>query len=212
MRDEWFRSSRWDAEERRKFEAKLARARPASRPQYLRLKGLGLADADDDTARAGARELFDRVIESDDEIQSAMARADLGRWFEKAEMPADAVRAYRACVHAEDTLRGSLRTGVELDLVELIVREHCEPDYEEAFELLDRAASNGLTFEVQRWRHAVASARLHARRGRLDEARRAAREALQHVEVSRPDFARHPNVGRIEADVVTLGEMKALAE
>jgi hypothetical protein len=124
----------------------------------------------------------------------------------------EAASAYRACLQAEDSLGGSLRTGVELDLAELIVRERWEAHYEEAFKLLGRAESVGLTFEVQRWRHAVVSARLYARRGRHDEARAAARQARDLLDASSPDFSRHPDVGRIKADETTVTEMRTLAE
>lgn len=100
LRDEWFRSPRWDAAERERFEAKLARARSANRAQYLRLKGLALSAASERTARFGAREL-ERVLASGDELQAAMARADLARWLEQAALPREAANMYRECLQAE---------------------------------------------------------------------------------------------------------------
>lgn len=211
-RDEWFRSPRWDAAQRERFETKLARARPANRAQYLRLKGLALSAASDRAVRAGARDLFERVIASGNELQAAMARADLARWFEQTALPRDAANMYRECLQAEDQLDGHLRTGSELDLVELIVRERWDNDYDEALRLLDRAAAVGLTFEVQRWRYLVASARIYARRGQDNDAREAASEAIRIAETSKPDFARHPEVGRVSPDRRTLREMRRLAK
>ena len=39
---DWFRSPDWDEPARTAFEARLARARPRNRQQYLRIKGLAL--------------------------------------------------------------------------------------------------------------------------------------------------------------------------
>src|SRR4051794_38999265 len=60
--DDWYRSPGWSRDDEAHFEQKLARARGANRPQYLRLKGLALGSARDEQARAAAPVLFRRVI------------------------------------------------------------------------------------------------------------------------------------------------------
>lgn len=208
--DEWYRSSAWSPDDEALFEMKLSRARSASRAQYLRLKAAALAGSSDPAARSAARTLLGRVISSGDELEAVMAHHDLGRLLVEDGEPALARSAFESCIRAEDALAGSVRTGADLDLAELIVAQAWDDAHDEAFRLLDRAAADGLVFEVQRWRHAVARARLHARRGEHDLARQAAREALALREDTRPDVARHPTVGRIPDDRAAAAEMAGL--
>jgi hypothetical protein len=68
--DEWYRSSRWGRKDQEEFDAKLQRARPYNRAQYMRLKGLALAGSKRRRERQGAPELLQRVIRDhpDDEL------------------------------------------------------------------------------------------------------------------------------------------------
>jgi hypothetical protein len=67
--------------------------------------------------------LFERVIRdhADDRLQAAMARSDLARWYEQEGDDAHAAEEYRGCLAAEQEF-GSLQTGAELALAELLVR------------------------------------------------------------------------------------------
>ena len=62
---DWFRSPDWSSEAQQDFEQRLRRARAYNRPQFLRIKGLALADAGE---AEGARELWLRVLESTDKL------------------------------------------------------------------------------------------------------------------------------------------------
>jgi hypothetical protein len=191
--EEWYRSPAWEPEDREAFEARLARTRANNRAQYIRLKGVALAASTDESARRGARELLERVISeyADDKLQATMSRADLARWYEEEGDDARAARGYRASLAAERET-GSLDTGSELRLVELIVRAQWSEAYPEALELLDQTKNVGLTFASERWRWLVAYARIAARTGESAAAADAAVSALRLLEDRRPDFPRHP--------------------
>jgi hypothetical protein len=214
VEDEWYRSSAWEATDQERFEEKLRRARPRSRAQYIRLKGLALAGSKRRSERQAAPTLFQRVIRehADDQLQAAMARADLGRFYaEKGEhhLAADALRS---CLDAEAALDGGgLHTGSELALAEVIVRAEWEDRYPEALDLLEAAERAGLTFKVERWRWAIAHARIANRCGRGSEAQSFAAAALALLDDPSPDFPRHPDVGLIDADRKTVRELKRLA-
>ena len=78
MADDWFRSPDWSPIAQAEFEARLSRARPYNRAQYLRIKGLALAEAGE---KRGARQLWERVLESTEELattQQASALEHLG--------------------------------------------------------------------------------------------------------------------------------------
>ena len=214
MADEWYRSSAWADADREQFEKKLRRARPRSRPQYIRLKGLALAGSKKPSERSAAPELLQRVIRehSDDELQAAMAWADLGGFYEEEGDHELAAQAYRRCLDAEAALSGGgLHTGSELALAEVIVDAGWEDRYPEALLLLEEAERAGLTFKVERWRWSIAHARIAARAGKAPEAATYAREALALLDDPSPDFARHPDVGLIKPDRKTVRELRTLA-
>jgi tetratricopeptide (TPR) repeat protein len=212
--DEWYRSSAWGKADEEQFEEKLRRARPHSRPQYIRLKGLALADSKKRRERRAAADLLRRVIRehSDDELQAAMAWADLGRFYDEEGEHQLAAEAYRSCLDAEAALSGGgLHTGSELALAEVIVRAEWEHRYPEALALLDAARRAGLTFKVERWRWCIAHARIAARTGQISDAASFARDALALLKDPSPDFARHPDVGLIKSDRKTVRELEGLA-
>jgi tetratricopeptide (TPR) repeat protein len=214
MGDEWFCDPAWGKADQEHFEEKLRRARPHSRPQYIRLKGLALAGSKKRTERRAAPDLLRRVIRahSDDELQAAMAWADLGRFYEDEGELELAAEAYRSCLDAEANISGGgLHTGSELALAEVIVRAEWEHRYAEALALLEAAQEAGLTFKVERWRWLIAQARIAARTGQPPEAASFARDALTLLDDPSPDFARHPDVGLIKPDRKTVRELQRLA-
>jgi len=158
--------------------------------------------------------LFQRVIRDHaaDELQCAMAWADLGRFYEGEGELGLATDAFRSCLGAEAALSGGvLHTGSELALAEVIVRARWEDQYSEALDLLAAAERAGLTFKVERWRWAIAHARIARRTGRASDAASFARAALALLEDPSPDFARHPDLGLIHADQKTVRELERLA-
>jgi tetratricopeptide (TPR) repeat protein len=213
MGDEWYRDPAWGKADQQLFEERLRRARPHSRPQYIRLKGLALAGSKKRRERQAAPELYRRVIRehSDDELQAAMAWAALGRFYAEEGEHEFAAEAYRSCIGAEASMSGGLRTGSELALAEVIIRGRWERRYPEALALLEAAQEAGLTFKVERWRWLIAQARIAACTGRSSDAGSFARDALTLLDDPSPDFARHPDVGLINPDQNTVRELQGLA-
>ena len=213
MDDEWYRSSAWAAADQEHFEEKLQRARPRSRAQYIRLKGLALAGSKRRSERRAAPTLLQRVIRehADDDLQAAMAWADLGRFYAEEGESELASDALLSCLDAEAALAGNLYTGSELALAEVIVRAEWTDRYPEALDLLEAAERAGLTFKVERWRWAVAQARIASRSGRASEAKALAAAALDLLDDPSPDFPRHPDVGLIDPGRKTVREVKRLA-
>jgi hypothetical protein len=209
--DDWFRSDDWSEEDQEHFEAKLARARRASRPQYLRIKGLALLHATDDERRQAGVTLLERVLDdyADDEVAAAGAHVALARYHEEADEPR------RSAAHYHETLRlqegTSVSFGAELLLAELIVRHRFEDSYSEADELLDAVLATGSIFRVEQFRYAVARMRLARRRDRDDEAAAFALGALYLFANNQPASSYHPDVGLIRADDATLGELQDTA-
>lgn len=212
-RDDWFRGPDWDTETREEFEARLGRAR-GQRPQYLRIKGLGLTEADDPEVREAGRTLLQRVLgeHPDDEMSVIAAHHDLAASYARenhyqgaSDHYAESLRLQRACNFSYDT-------GVALALAEVIVAAQWEDRFQEALELLNEFISvrSGL-FPVEQFRILLAEARIAERCNDADVARKNAEQALALLAKNEAPFSRHPGVGVIQTDAETFRELERLA-
>lgn len=206
MTDEWFRSPEWTEQARAEFGQRLRRARPTSRAQYLRIKGLALAGAGNND---GAIELLRRVTAEypDEWIQVAPAYESLGALLRAEGDLAGAEAALRSAIEASPTLNAT--TGeVRIALGEVVL-ESGASRADEVAQLLAESRDDGqLNTTVFRWN--VLSARLAALRGDAEAARIAAEGALALVDAP-PQFARHPTVGIARPSDELLAELERLA-
>lgn len=209
MPEEWFRSPDWSAEAEAYFEQRLRRARAFNRPQYLRIKALALIAHGGMAEAKGARGLLRRVIKDYPEsLDVVMAHEHLG------ELDAREGDRRAAEAHYREALRIAPERNVygdaALRLPELLIDAGGDAEREEARVMLDAIPPTELVFSSQRFRYAVARARL-AWPGDEAEARRYAEDALREAAREIPDFTRHPSVGLVEADSKVLSEMQQLA-
>jgi tetratricopeptide (TPR) repeat protein len=208
--EEWFRSRDWSAEAQEDFEARLRRAREYNRPQYLAIKAGELLAHGGKAETEGARCLLMRVIETYPESLSVVsAHEQLGALDSREGNRRGAEAHYREALRLspERHVWGDAR----LRLPELLIEDGNDETRREAGELLDALPPVALTFSSQRFRYAVARARLARNSGHRAEAQRYAEDALREAERVKPDFARHPTVGRVTADPTVLREMAELA-
>ena len=208
--EEWFRSSEWDVRAQKEFEERLRRASSSYRPQYLRIKALALMDHGGDAEARGSRELLVRLTEtypgSGDVV---MAHEHLGEL--------DAREGHRSA--AEDHFRAAMRLAPErhtrgdaaLRLPELLIEDDTDESRCEARQVLDAIPPDSLVFAGQRFRFAVARARLAQAEGEDAEARRYAENALNEAGRDAPDFPRHPTIGLVTADKTVIDQMQKLA-
>lgn len=195
MPDDWFRSPDWDADAQAEFERRLGRARPWSRPQYLRIKGLSLVGAGE---LAGARALWLRVLEDPD--------ADLDRWhslehlgdLDAASDPEAAEGWYRQLL-AEDPTLNATSCMAEVRLAALLTRKGTAPALAEAWGLLEAWPSRRMPFPANHFEWELARARWGEAAGRADVVRGAARHAIELVDARSP-FSRHPTIGLVQID------------
>jgi tetratricopeptide (TPR) repeat protein len=208
--EEWFRSRDWSAEAQEDFEARLRRSREHNRPQYLAIKAGELLAQGGRAEAAGARHLLLRVIETYPESMHVVAAHELLGALDVREGDRRGAEA-----HYREALRLSPERHVwgdaRLRLPELLIEDGSDAARREAEELLDALPPVALTFSSQRFRYAVARARLARNSGNAAEARRYADDALREAERAKPDFSRHPTVGWATADSTDLQEMKELA-
>ncbi len=198
--DEWYRSPKWDAAAREDFERRLARAKPQNRPQYLKIKALGLRDAGDVHQAVG---LLQRVVnEYPTSLDAPFCLELLGDIARDGGRLADAVALYRQVVEARPDLNAT-SGAVHVSLAEVLNSMGLP---EEALKALDLRPVSTLTLNywLFRWNAALADAAAGV--GEHSVARDAARRALALLDA--PDqFSRHPGVGRATA---TRGVKKRL--
>lgn len=209
MADEWFRSPDWSEDAREEFEQRLRRARPYNRAQYLRIKGLALAEAGDLEA---ARKLWLRVINSTEELaqfQQPGALEHLGDSY-VTDDPALADHYYRRLLAEHPTRSGTTATQ-HIKLAELLLDRGSANDLDEAAELLIRWAHEAdLPFPNAHFRWQLAAIRLAEASGDREAAREAAQRALD-LAARGAVFPRHKTVGVVHADKGTLKNLRNLA-
>ena len=208
---DWFRSESWDRES---FELRLARARPHSRPQYLRIQGLTFLETGRLELRPVAIELLERVYSDESEeadFERPTAPEFLGQAYEAA---GDFERAAALYLEAIERQRAANHRGSpEFRFGAMVVREKLSGLYRRAFEILtDPALDSHAWFDWHRFERAKCTAFLAERLGEQTIARDSAAHALALAAIcSRPQFPRHPTVGLIDTDKPTLKALRRIA-
>jgi ATP/maltotriose-dependent transcriptional regulator MalT len=211
--DDWYRGPDWDPATQQEFEERLARAR-GQRPQYLRIKGLGLTDAEDPAVRAAGRTLLLRVLEQhpDEGMSVIAAHHDLGASYAREGDYKEASRHLAESLRLQRERNFSYDTGVALALAEAIVAARWDDRYQEALELLNEHISvRGGLFPIEQFRILLAEARIAERVGDAEVASRNAEHALALLAENKAPFSRHPTVGLIHTDAETFRELERLA-
>jgi predicted Zn-dependent protease len=208
--DDWFRGAAWDDRARSDFEARLARARPHNRQQYLRVKAVSLRAAGNGDA---AWQLFERVADySDGSLHETVfaweALADMA--VERGD-PATAERLYRRILADQPSLSGT--TGrVELSLAELLLDTGRPEARDEASALLSAWLERpGMKFDNDLFRWHLALIRAAEAIGDRETVQRAANTALTLADRG-PQPPGRPDVGRARTDEATLNRLCKLVQ
>jgi len=204
MANEWYRTPDWDAAAQADFEARLARARPWGRVQYLNIKAGQLAEAGllDEAVVLQERSIADPgavpfhsngVRESMAQIRIAQGRTD------------DAILLLRYILENPATGNGT-SGATDISLLELLVERRDRSSRDLAKKLIEHRLGmpdDGLPVNVHSFRFAVCMVR-HARVLRDRQMRREwAARALQAADAP-PVLPRKPFFGVVKADEKTL--------
>jgi tetratricopeptide (TPR) repeat protein len=189
-RDDWYCSTSWSESIEAAFEARLRRAR--SKAQYLRVQALYLVNAHPEVAL----KLLDRYFELDGDFTDCSLahtiRADaylaLGRMEE-------AIASYEAAL-AREAARPTARTDVSVAYPYLVATRGLRPHFARALEVL-KAHSDDVAFPVNRFRWHAARALILAEVGSAEEARSAAKLALEAAAEPKSEFRYHQKLGLV---------------
>lgn len=206
---DWYRSPDWDEPAQQDFEARLARARPHSRQEYLRIKALVLLEAGE---RQAAGYLLHRATEGvKDYWQSERVYA----WELLGDMAAqdgdlDAAESLYRQVLAEPSDSGTSGC-VAISLASLLAHRGDRAQLQEALELLAAWNDGEPAFmPSQAFRWQVALAEVAVAYGDLKTAREAAQAALELAGMG-PVWPRKPTVGVVDAEASTVTWLQNLS-
>jgi hypothetical protein len=213
---DWFRSPTWNAEIETNFDARLARARPAGRAQYLRVQATHLLASPDKDTREAGRQLLRRVLsEYPDSFEAKFASEQLGDSLANDGQLGAAEQALRETLRlcAASPIGRSGTSGTpELRLAEVILAGADHRRLDEAAALLAVAEPDVRQQAIMRnvvFRFLLASARVaHLRRD--PAAIDIAREALAVAAETSPSIPRHSDVGRPSATAAQLAELERI--
>ena len=209
MAEEWFRSPDWDDTAQVDFEARLGRARPHNRQQYLRIKGLSLRAAGH---LSGAVEMLERAANHPGGalFESVAAWETLGDMAVARGECQKAELLYRRILAVQTTLSGT--TGsVEISLAEILLDRDEGHQIDEAAVLLTRWVERaGLKFNSELFRWQLALIRLAEASGDSETVKRAATDALT-LAGRGPQLPGQPDVGLVRADRSTLRRLRKLS-
>ena len=209
MPEEWFRTPGWDAAAQEDFEARLRRAKPHNRAQYLRIKAGSLAASGEVDA---ALTLLERVLNEydSDVLQAPMARCQRAELLEDQGRLDEAENEYRQVISIHQQV-GHRYGNPELRLAELLLRRGSRLAYQDALNHLLHELPKMLRTS-QRFRGAAVAARMHRELGNREEATSLAVQALQIAEEPQHLLPRHPSLDADwKPDPETTAVLHALA-
>jgi hypothetical protein len=209
---EWYRRTSWSDSEREDFEKRLARARPHSRAQYLRIQAAHLADTRDERLTRVALDLLSRMLaEYPDRVQTAQGHAQraecllqLGDWN-------GAVEAFRAVLDAERAFP-SVKTNAYLRFGYLVTTRGARELFDEVERIAEEHAGESRPFPVLQFEWHAVQAFLGDARADAARAREHARAALAAADADVSGFRHHSSVGLVhEVDPAVETRLRVLA-
>jgi tetratricopeptide (TPR) repeat protein len=209
MSDEWYRAGDWSEQTAALFEARLARARPESRPQYLRIQGLTLSESGHLDV---ARELLERVLRDyGDDLEAAGACEVLGLMALQRGDLEQAQHWFRHLLTRWPDQNGTTGTG-EVLLADVLTRSEGAGQDEEALALLEQFLDreSGIRWSSVMFQWHLIRLRVAERQGDADTAAAHAADALE-LAAAGPQIPNHRDVGLVHADQVTLVRLRRIA-
>jgi hypothetical protein len=193
---DWFRNTTWNDTVQLGFEAKLKRARPAKRPQYLYLQSVSLLETDDPSVLPISLSLARRsIVDFPEHIHRSAAQHVIGQCFERQHDSMSALSAYLLAVEIERQGRCIL-TDAYLDFSYLVALQQHRELFDRALALLDEFAERP-AFPVQHFRWHASRALIADGNGNRLDAAREAHLALQAASHSTSGFQFHENLGLV---------------
>ena len=187
MSENWYRNIEWTPQIEAEFNARLARSR-SQKAQYLRIQGSVLTSRHPEAAL----QLLHRCIELKDEFTLAAAHQDAAHAYYRMGDIELALRSLEAAIDRQEVFPMA-KTEAPYDYCMLVALHGREERYDRVLALVARIGSG--PFPSTEFKAQAASAIILWGRGRQDEAKAAARLAMEAQSVEHGWIPGHPDVG-----------------
>lgn len=187
MSEGWYRNTEWTPQIAAEFNAKLARSR-GQKAQYLRIQGSILASSHP----AAALELLHRCIALKDEMTLAAAHQDAAHAHYHTGNIELALQSLEAAIERQEVFPMA-KTEAPFDYCMLVVLHGREERYDRVLALIARIGSG--PFPLTEFKAQAANAIILWERGQHEEAKAAARLAIEAQSVEQGWIPGHPDVG-----------------
>lgn len=192
MSENWYRNTEWTPQIEEEFNAKLARSR-GQKAQYLRIQGSTLATRHPEAAL----QLLHRCIELKDEFTLAAAHQDAAHAYYRMGDIELALRSLEAAIERQEVYPMA-KTEAPYDYCMLVALYGREERYDRVLALVARIGSG--PFPLTHFKAQAASAIILWERGRQEEAKVAARLAIEAQSVEHGWIPGYPDVGAVSED------------
>ncbi|MBM1172049.1 hypothetical protein [Microvirga arabica] len=192
MSDSWYRNTEWTPQIEAEFNARLARSR-GQKAQYLRIQGSILASRHPEAAL----QLLHHCIELKDDFTLAAAHQDAAHAYYRMGNIELALRSLEAAIERQEVYP-MVRTEAPYDYCMLVALHGREERYDRVLALVARISSG--PFPLTEFKAQAANAIVLWERGRQEEAKAAARLAIEAQSVEHGWIPGHPDVGVVPED------------
>jgi hypothetical protein len=209
---DWFRRTSWSDRDREEFDKRLARARPHSRAQYLRIQAGHLAATGDAYLTRVALDLLSRMLTDYPEpFQLAMAHAQRAECLLRLVDWSGAVEAFREALGAERA-NPTVRTDAYLRFCYLVVTRDARDLLDEAARVAKEHEQESRPFPAEQFQWHVIQALLSAANHADGDASEHARAALVAADARQSGFRYHASLGLVhEIEPALEARLRTLA-
>lgn len=205
--NKWYENEEWNSKIAENFEKRLSRSKSNyNKAQYIRLQAGSLSLNYMDIKK----ELLNRVINeyAEEDFQVKMAMEDLTEIYIK-EGSFDKALEVSDLLWLDDTQMKKLKKGGvysngDIKLIKLILILGKKNRYPEAYKLAKEHDIDLDFFKYNKYEFTYYAAWLCKEMGKIDEAKRYAKMALEFAIDKRPDAPKHGDLGAFEAPEVEL--------
>jgi tetratricopeptide (TPR) repeat protein len=212
-RDDWARSSDWDASAQAEFTERLGKARRWNRVQYRRIKAIALIETGDEDRIAAAGDMLQQNVQDPDaaSFERVIALSQLGRLAFRAGSLDEAEKAFRGALQL---LAAQPSGGSDLEevlLAEVLLERGDRGDRDEAMALVAACAAHASPFPVHAFEVGRVGAKVALAVGQREIAAQYARSALEASGATESGLAHHPSLGLVELDAQMRAWLSAVA-
>jgi tetratricopeptide (TPR) repeat protein len=189
MSESWYRNTEWTPQIAAEFNAKLARSR-SQKAQYLRIQGSILASCYPEAAL----ELLQRCIELEDEMTLAAVYQDAAYAHYRMGDIDLALQSLEAAIERQE-VSPMTQAEAPYDYCMLVALHGCNERYDRVLALVIRIGSG--PFPLTHFKAQAANTFILWERGRQEEAKAAARLAIEAQSVEPGWVPGYPDVGTV---------------